>query len=348
MRKKLLTTILFIIITTTYLIPHNAIAQDKLLNSATILCDYHPVHDDAPQARKSLVTNGDGIFNVVLLTEKVTESDQIYKMISQSKVEGSIKKRQLRNLTNGYLKIYFDLGIYLHDWKNNRDVFDRELKHKGLKGLDKPPDVIIISHCHCGNYLGGLEYMRKTHPEIPVLITPDMKEGLLCFDVELYAKNVIKRIYNGRTVKAGNAVVLSPGLNALTRHLSVITRPFPHSRPNYALKNGVVYNNVFSNNTEYENTLAIDTKDGVALIGACMHCSFLETVKKAMSHYKKNVSLYCGGYEDVPCALEEAKRQSPDLFYFLYHCAPVEEFIEIYGDHCIYPVRMGESIYLNR
>jgi hypothetical protein len=84
----------------------------------------------------------------------------------------------------------------------------------------------------------------------------------------------------------------------------------------------------------------------VALFTTCMHSSFLEATKKAMSLYKKEVYLYRGGFEDEPNTIIEAKKISPKLKLFLYHCAPIEQLTFRFGKSFIKHARLGEKIPL--
>ena len=327
-------------------------AQSKIINTYNILAGHTLNSENTPLNRKKLLPDRNvpgelsGVFNALIISEHVDEKTPLYKIISELKIDGSIKKKLLKNITDGVLKIYFDLGAPWGTWKNNYKAFERELQQTGLKILNNPPDFIVISHAHWPNYIGGIEFFQKKYPYIPVFITPDMKEGLVCFDYDKEGASIDQKHTNGRIVKIKNPIVLPPGITVLTKHLSILTQNFRHKCPTIAFKNGKISIGIYKKNPEYENILILNTKKGLALFTTCIHSSLLEAIKKTMGLYNKKVYLYCGGFEENPNTLIEAKKISPSLKFLLYHCAPVEKLISKFGNSFIKRVHLGESIFL--
>jgi metal-dependent hydrolase (beta-lactamase superfamily II) len=288
-----------------------------------------------------------GVSNALIISEHVDKKTPLYKIISGLKMEEKDKKKALENITDGALKIYFDLGGPWGSWENNYVSFENKLRQTSLEELSGPPDLIILSHAHWPNYIGGLEYLQRKYPYVPVLVTPDMKEGLICFDWSQEKGPMEQKHTNGRIVKIKNPIMLEPGTTVLTKHLSIITQEYRHKWPNLCLQNGKILINEFKTGPEYENILAIDTKKGVAMFTTCMHSSFLEAVKKTIKLYNKKLYLYCGGFEDSSETIAEAKKISPPLEFLFYHCADIETLTAKFGKSFIKRINLGEKIFLD-
>lgn len=306
-----------------------------------------------PNSQRQLLSDNDvprelsGVFNALIISEHVHEKTPLYEIISGLKMNKKDKKKALKNITDGALKIYLDLGGPWGAWENNYMSFENELQRTAIAGLSGPPDLIILSHAHWPNYIGGLEYLQRKYPYVPVFITPDMEEGLTCFDWNQEEVPVEQRPSNGRIVKIKNPVILSPGITVLTKHVSIITQKYRHEWPNLYLQNGKILINEYKTGQEYENILAIDTKRGIAMFTTCMHSSFLEAGKKIMELYNKKLYLYCGGFEDNSDTITEAKKISPALEFFFYHCADMETLITKFGGTFIKRINLGEKIFLD-
>jgi metal-dependent hydrolase (beta-lactamase superfamily II) len=350
MNKMKILTLFFLILMLTGCYPQKN-TQNKIINTYTVLEETDLRGKNIPPGLK---TPGpfSGVFNVLIISERVDKNTPLYKMISQLEIKDSIKNKLLKNITDGTLKIYFDLGKSQKAWKNDYLIFEKGLQKTGLKALSSPPDFIIISHAHGPNYMGGIEYLQKKYPHIPIFITPDMKEGLICFDYEkavklLKEKNARLDLYGSKFVKIKNPIVLRSGITALTKHISIITQEFRHKWENLISPDGKNFIQGFKTETEYENILTVDTKEGIAMFTTCMHSSFLEAIKKAMGLFNKEVYLYCGGFEDENYTITEAKKISPILKFLFYHCAPAEYFISKFGGTFIKRITGGEKIYLD-
>jgi len=333
MKRKIFILVLFLSAVNCY--PETL---SEIINTYTILSDTH-----CKDAYKKLLPDF-GVFNVLIITETVDKKTPLYKIVSQMNIEKRYKKKILENITDGILKIYFDLGKSKEIWINNCKIFEEALKHTGDIRLSKPPDFIILSHAHWTNYLGGLEYFQKKYPYIPIFITPDMKEGLICFDYDKKDNYNWRKFKNGRIVKIKNPVILSSGITILSKHLAIITQKFRHPWSNISLENSNIKINFFKKKLEYENILTSNTKKGIMLFTTCLHSSLLEAMKKAKNLYHKDIYLYSGGFEEELDVISKAKKISPPIKFYLYHCAPVEKLISIYGSSYIKRIKLGDKI----
>lgn len=319
------------------------ILSNNIINTYNILADTHLAFKNISLNRKKLLPDF-GVFNVLLISEHVDRRTPLYKIISQLNIDNKHKKKILENITDGILKIYFDLGRSKKVWLNNYKVFENELKQFQDKRLTKPPDFIILSHAHWTNYLGGIEYIQKKYPYVPIFITPDMKKGLICFNYDKNDSFNWKKFKNGKILKIKNPIILTPGVTILTKHLAIITQRFRHKWENLSLQNGKISINTFKPYPEYENILILNTKNGLAMFTTCMHSSFLNAIRKANNLYHKDVYLYSGGFEEEADVIPKAKRIFPSLRFLFYHCAPVEKLISIFGNSYIKRIKLGQKI----
>lgn len=351
MNKVRLSILIFLTLILTGCSSQKKAIQNKIINTYTVLEETDPPPKNISLNQK-VPGQTSGVFNVLVISERVDKNTPLYKIISQLEIKDSIKNKLLKNITDGTLKIYFDLGKSQKVWKRDYRIFENGLRKTGLKALSSPPDFIIISHAHGPNYMGGIEYFQKKYPDIPIFITPDMQEGLVCFDYEkavklLKEKNIRLDIYASKFVKIKNPVVLRPGITALTKHISIITQQFRHKWPNLISQNGKTFDQGYKTEPEYENILTVNTNEGIAMFTTCMHSSFLEAIKKTMKRDNKEVYLYCGGFEDEEYTISEAKKISPALKFLFYHCAPAEYYISRFGGTFIKRITRGEKIYLD-
>lgn len=282
-----------------------------------------------------------GVFNALIIREEIDKDTPLYKMIYESNIKN--KEKALERITGGMLKIYFDLGAPWGRWESNFRAFEKKLKECGLSG---PPNLVIISHSHWPNYLGGLEFFQKNFPDVPVLISPDMQQGLVAFDIDSSDGSAEKRHKNARLIKIQSQIVLSPGLNKLSKHLSVLTLKFREKTPSMLLEKGEIAINKYKKEEEFENILAISTKKGTAIFATYMHASFLEVSEKIKNTGGK-IILYCGGFEDNLSFLSQVKSGSPGLKFIFFHCAPVKEAAKSLNDNCVSEAYIGEKIFLN-
>ncbi|MDQ7822206.1 MAG: hypothetical protein RDV48_05365 [Candidatus Eremiobacteraeota bacterium] len=304
-----------------------------MMNTFTILDDIFPATGDLYPYERQLLKDDRGVFNVALFSEKVTASTPLYRMFSRLPLKSADKKALLQNITDGVLKIYFDLGARPPVWNYNRMLFERELASYGIKELCTPPDFVIISHAHLPNYIGGFELMQKYYPNVPVFITEDMKEGLIYFD---------SRDLTGRRVKARTPIVLHPGETVLTDHLSIINGKYRKKWENVILDGTrVVERRGYKKEPEYENVLKVKTREGLALFATCMHCKFPMDRRNA---------LYVGGFEEEPEIILKARKLSPSLRFYLYHCGNPEYLSEKLGGKVdissyVKRIRLGETVF---
>ncbi|MDQ7825238.1 MAG: hypothetical protein RDV48_20730 [Candidatus Eremiobacteraeota bacterium] len=282
--------------------------------------------------------NGAG--NILLIKERVSSGDPLYRMIEKLPLPPGEKGKLLGKLSRGILKIAVDMGARPKYWRHNVELFEKS--HASSLDFPGPPDLIIITHNHWTNYSGGLEYYQKHCPSVPVLITEDMKRGFLCFDFDQAGAPMFQTI---RTVYAKYPLVMKTGYTPLTRHLAVITRQFRVAKPTIAVVNGQVSTSAYRDYPEYENTLVVRTKEGNALFTTCLHSLLYDAVNIAQTKTGKPVYLFCGGYEERHPAIKLAKQIAPDIEFWLCHCARVEVLQQLYKyPQWISRISMGESI----
>ncbi|MDQ7824264.1 MAG: hypothetical protein RDV48_15795 [Candidatus Eremiobacteraeota bacterium] len=300
-----------------------------LINSYNILADGCEVPDYVTPMRLDLQSDN-GTFCALVIREKVDKASPLYHIISSMKMGAAEKKQLLRNITDGTLIIYFDAGARPDRLLNNRMIFEAELERAGFSKSDIKPDFIVLSHSHNGEIVA----LQEALPNTPVFVTLDMKNGIVLED---------------RTIPIKNKVILKPGVTPLTDHISLISTVFQMAPPTKVIQKGQIFNRKkdSSDPPEYESALAVNTRDGVALFGTCMHCSFLGVVKTAMKFYRKDIILYCGGFENDSSAIPKALKLSPSMEFYLHHCAPVESLQWKYGESRIHRIRLGERVLIN-
>ena len=258
-----------------------------------------------------------GAGSVLLLRDQVGDSAPLRKIVARLEVSEPMRQRLLERLTDGVIKIYFDLGASPRVWNNNVKLFEQRLAARGAGSLAGPPDLVILSHAHWPNYAGGLESIVAAHPEVLFLLTPDMARGLLCFDQGPEGP------VNGRWVLPANAHVLRPGVNRLSPRLALVTLPFRRPWPNLDMKEGKLYKRrQASEQREYETLLSVASKGGTVLFGTCLHTSLLKVLRTLAADGIPAVTRFVGGWEEDPGVLAEVRRAHPEFLFRVNHCAP--------------------------
>jgi len=287
-----------------------------VLDRQVVLVDDHLQPGLKDGAAAGLLTEH-GAGSVLLLRESVGPSAPLRKLVARLEVPETTRMKIMERLTDGVLKIYFDLGATPRVWKNNVKLFEQRLAARGAGDLAGPPDLVVLSHAHWPNYAGGLEAILAEHPQVMFMITPDMARGLLCFDHGPDGPT------NGRMVLPANVHVLRPGVTLLTPRLGVVTLPFRRPWPNLDMKDGKLFKRRGPpEQQEYETLLSVATGEGTVLFGTCLHASLEAALKAVEGEGGARVTSFVGGWEEEPGVPGKVHEARPEFIFRVNHCAP--------------------------
>lgn len=263
----------------------------------------------------------------LVLVGKVETGDQLleFAKIAMSPTDYEHFRKNVQK--DDILNLFYDLGEKEENFVNNwREVGVNELKIASLLPWKKKIDFIVIS-CFDERHMGGLPYIIRINPGLPVFCPPITKSTAV--------KNM--DTFN----RAVNLIPLPPGYTRLTGKLGAYITPILD-------ENG--------ENKTYELDLIVQLREGVAILAGAGKMEPLQLVKdvteatgQKVLYYIGGTNLYIGTENPQICKeIEEIKEIAPDIkFYPNFNTSLLAHQIceEIFGDQ-YHRVQLGTRINL--
>ncbi len=314
-------------------------------SSYTYLSDQTVTADSVPFHGQTLRTKA-GFFAILLLKEPVRPSDLLFQLVQDLQLDAELKTAALRKLTSGTLKIALELGKYSDPWKANLHVVsDWICAETGM--VNALPDFVLLSHNHWTNYLGGIEYLQNTHPEIPIFLPRDMGTSLACFDFD--PESDTPKQDTVRLVELAHPVPLQPGVTQLTERLILICQPALTKIASMVYNGGVLVQQTIKGETEYEAMVAFDPGSSVSTFVTCMHSSFFNMIKSAREHFGKEVTTCHGACHEANQVIQDARQLCPSLrcyFRDFIMDSQLSDYAEAFADDEVTSMRPGDQFTL--
>ena len=228
----------------------------------------------------------------LLFEEKIKEDEKIFEYSRGVMEENDFKTFKEKVMSDEVINIIYDMGESEDTYRPNwREVGVKELQAAPFLPWKKKIDFIILSSFE-DKHWGGMSYILKFNPAIPIICPPLTKEDVL--------KN--SQILD----RAHNLIPILPGYSRLTSRLSALVTSIPMGK---------------GKDPRYELDLVLDIEGGVAIIAGSGLLEPLEIVKKVKEETGKKVLYYIGGTnllvglesEELRSQMEELKRIAPEM-----------------------------------
>lgn len=217
--------------------------------------------------------------------EKIAKNAEIFEYAKSVMAEKDFDSFREKLLSDEVINVLYDMGdnedTYTSNW---REVGVRELQSAPFLPWKKKIDFIVLSTFE-DKHWGGLAYILKFNPAIPIICPPLTKSDI---------------VGNSRIIdRAQNLIPIMPGYTRLTDRLGALVTSMPR---------------VEGKDPRYELDLVLQIDRGVAIIAGSGLLEPLEIVRQVKMSTGKEVLYYIGGTNlQVGLESEELKNQLREL-----------------------------------
>ena len=257
-----------------------------LLDTVTLLtgteADGKAVEENA--LRKNMIFDpGQAMWFV--FEEKVNKKDEIFEYAKSVMAEKDFDSFREKLCSDEIVNVLYDVGDNEDSYTTNwREAGVRELQAAPFLPWKKKIDFIVLSTFE-DKHWGGLAYILKFNPSIPIICPPLTKSDI---------------VGNTRIIdRAQNLVPILPGYTRLTARLGALVTSMPR---------------VEGKDARYELDLILHVDGGVAIIAGSGLLEPLEIVRQVKMATGKEVLYYIGGTNlQVGLESDELKNQMKEL-----------------------------------